>query len=288
MAYSPGTVSSGDLVNKALIEARVDAFRSELNNGSLDNDDISAGNLTADHVERPTLESISGREWEWRGASGGMHYFTKEVANLVCVEDDSVLNSSTKGNTSYQLASPSGKPENGGLNTILHKYALNELTNFEKMIPVPDCGVSVRINQKCEVYVRVKTIFNNLLNNTIGNSTGTNLQSNNNQDEADGTGRVFLLHKSPDGVIQKIGTNFNGAGMARSFLLPTQHHLLFRDNHLMGKVVIDADDEMGEHHFFLAGCYFKYTTNGTIDKYPIHMSLQGRTEFQVEWFNFDD
>ena len=297
MPYSPGTISSGTTITQTIIEDRVDAYRSELNGGNLDNDDISAGQITKAHVVRPELDQISGRELEWRGESGGVHYFTKEVANLVAVEYVSVLNAGSKGNNSYQLAPPSGKPENGGLNTILHRFN-DALDQYSKMIPVPDCGVTVRIDSLCDVYVRVKTIFNNMLNNALTQSqVGSNYQNGFAAGLSPSAvdpyrfGKLFLLHKDPDGVVDLLGVGYNGVGFRKGNLIPTQHHLLFRDNHMMGKLRITSTNQFGEHSFFLVGCLQFESGPANLEGgqawslYPINISLQGRTEFQVEWFN---
>lgn len=298
MPYSPGTIASGTTITQAIIEDRVDAYRSELNGGNLDNDDISAGQLTKAHVVRPELDQISGRELEWRGESGGVHYFTKEVANLVAVEYTSVLNGGSKADNTYQLAPPSGKPENGGLNTILHRFN-DALDQYSKMIPVPDCGVTVRIDSLCDVYVRVKTIFNNMLNNALTQSqTGSNYQNGFNIGLSPSAvdpyrfGKLFLLHRAPDGTVDLMGVGYNGTGFRKGNLIPTQHHLLFRDNHMMGKLRITDINDFGEHSFFVVGCLLyedgpgnQYDIQNPWNLYPTHMSLQGRTEFQVEWFN---
>ena len=167
------------------------------------------------------------------------------------------------------------------------------------MISVPDCGVTVRIDSLCDVYVRVKTIFNNMLNNALTQSqTGSNYQqgfaaagggSPSNPDPYS-FGRLFLLHKDPDGTVDLMGVGYNGTGFRKGNLIPTQHHLLFRDNHMMGKLRITSTDQFGEHSFFLVGLLRFESGPAELDQtawdlYPIHMSLQGRTEFQVEWFN---
>ena len=61
---------------------------------------------------------------------------------------------------------------------------------------------------------------------------------------------------------------------------------------MMGKLRITSTDQFGEHSFFVVGCLLfedgpgnEYDPQTPWDLYPIHMSLQGRTEFQVEWFN---
>tara|TARA_R110002020_G_scaffold152271_1_gene330028 strand:- start:834 stop:1742 length:909 start_codon:yes stop_codon:yes gene_type:complete len=297
MAYSPGTIASGTTVTQTIIEDRVDNFRKELNPGGLSNDSITAGAVTKSNVVNPELEQISGREWEWRGESGGVHYFTKDVANLVCVEHLSVLDSGTKGDNNFQLPPPSGKPENGGVNTILHKFA-DASDQYSKMIPVPDCGVTVRLNALCDVEVRVKTIFNNLLNNTITNSlTGFNYQlgfvgeASPSSTDPYQFGRLFLLHRDPSGTVDLMGVGYNGVGWRQGNLIPTQHHLMFRDNHMMGRLRITSTSQFGEHSFFLVALMRKEAgpaslQGGSIwNKQPIHIGLQGRTEFQVEWYN---
>ena len=268
MAYSPTTLIPGSTVTIQDVKERVNDFRTELNVTKLTNSSFDDNTLSQEHVARPELIQQGGSVIEVRCESGGLKFMTKPSASLTAIEDDSVL---TKATPLVSLPPASTRPENSGMNTILHKRDVNEVgINFDTMVALPGCGLTVNITRASSVVVRFKTIMNNLMNNAVT----TNLQ-----DSLHLRQFIHLCMRKPDGTIDIMS---NGKRMAGATF--TQTVFAFRDLHLFGTTTVDGL-ETGEYTFFVVASITKGT--GQSARYGTHMGLVGRTEMSVEWWTLE-
>lgn len=271
MPYSPSTIIVGDTITANIFRERIADFRDELNTVKLDNDDFANATIKTENIARPEINNFGSNLIEFRSESGGVKYLTKPRANLTAIEDDSILTSGTKGDTDFALPSASGKPANSGINIILHKDGLTR-SAYDELAPVPGSGMTVEIDEKCTLFIRVKTIFNMLLNNNVSRDFGP----------ANGTGQpivqyVYLVYKDPDGNINVIP---NGCALSGTYL--TQHAIHFRQQYLNGIIDIGASST-GTYHFYLVATLRKGSGEQSI--FGTHIGLQGRTEFMCEWMH---
>lgn len=268
MAYSPTTLTPGDTVTIQDVKERVNEFRTELNVTKLTNSSFDDNTLSQEHVARPELIQQGGSVIEVRCESGGLKFMTKPSASLTAIEDDSVL---TKATPLVSLPPASTRPENSGMNTILHKRDINEIgTSFDTMVALPGCGLTVNITRASSVVVRFKTIMNNLLNNAVTTKLS---------DAKHKRQKIWLCMRKPDGTIGIISGGKRTAGATF-----TQAAFAFRDLHLFGIATVDGL-ETGEYTFFVVATITKGTEQAAI--YGTHMGLVGRTEMSVEWWTLE-
>ena len=274
MAYTPASLTSGNQVTVADVKDRVDAFRTELNVNKLTNSDFDNSTLTEENIARPEVINQGGGVIEVRLESGGVKYYTKPVAALTVIEDDSILNGGSKGDPKFSLPPASSKPENSGANTILHKIdtdAINE-GEYDKMVSLPANGLTVKLDRKCEVRIDWKAVVNNLLNNSIGTSVDLT------RDDAGIRQLNLLVMRKPDGSISLVSN-----GKCKSGATYTQSVFALRDQHQLGFLTVDGStNPTGEYTFYVVSTIRKSSDQGSI--YGTHIALQGRTEMSVEWW----
>jgi hypothetical protein len=281
MPYTPTTVIAGDPVDAASIDGNIKQFRQEINNELLTDDDFVDATLDTRHIAPPTFDIVSLRQFEWRGESGGLKVITKPTATFAAAEDKAIVNPTALWPDRPQTQAPAVTPENSGISRMIHQDQENSAVYSSTGKPyLPGLALSVRFDRECEVMIRVKFCQNNL----PSQSTGTEPQPHTTRANAQ---NYNLVITKPDGTEVepnvtlrrniRVGHNSN----LRELYMTYQFRLASID---------PTFNELGTYHFGIRGSLrptpnTQYFPVETRNKFESSISLSGKSDFAVEWWN---